>query len=304
MKYIKHVNQSITKARLHAISAVPSYNVKIYDYGSEQQIRVYSEPVKNGQKKPVKKSIKSISLEQLKIDIEKSFESSDIVKTQYLINEFNSRNEKSLKSSASRSKNTVYEYARANDWDYFFTLTFDPQKIDSTNYEVVVDKLSQWIKNTKRRKAPDLQYIIVPELHKDGKKYHFHGLMKDIGEIVLSDSGKRDKMKRVIYNLGDYRLGFTTVTKIHNPKKASNYISKYITKTLCDATKGKKRYWVSSNVKKPHTSQLLLNDEDVKKLLISAKDQVVYQNSVDVPDTNLHIDYYELRISDDLQKNN
>ena len=69
----------------------------------------------------------------------------------------------------------VYNYSLANDWDWFVTLTFDPQKVDRYNYSDCAKKLKNFIDVT-RRKCPGLKYLFVPELHKDGA-FHFHGLI-------------------------------------------------------------------------------------------------------------------------------
>ena len=53
-----------------------------------------------------------------------------------------------------------------------------------------------------------------------------------------------------IYNLTNYKLGFTTISEIQDQEKVSNYISKYATKELI-TIKHKKRYWYSRNLEKP-----------------------------------------------------
>lgn len=75
-------------------------------------------------------------------------------------------------------------------WDYFITLTIDPKKLDNTDFNLVSEKLNIWTNNLKKRYAPDLKYILVPELHKDKTKWHFHGLFADIGQMPLAFSGK------------------------------------------------------------------------------------------------------------------
>ena len=77
--------------------------------------------------------------------------------------------ERSLVVSQNRTLNKIYEISRSNDWDYFLTLTFNPEKVNSYDYEEVTKKLSQWIKNMKRKYAPDLKYLLVPERHKSGR---------------------------------------------------------------------------------------------------------------------------------------
>ena len=83
---------------------------------------------------------------------------------------------RSIEVSRNRAKNMIYDYARTNDFEYFVTMTFNPDKVDSFNYVACSQKLSDWLKNLRRRVAPDIRYLFVPELHKSGR-YHFHGIL-------------------------------------------------------------------------------------------------------------------------------
>ena len=112
----------------------------------------------------------------------------------------------------------IYDIAKSNEWEWFFTLTFNPEKVDSFNYANVTDKLSQWLKNM-RKKCPDMMYLVVPEQHESGR-WHFHGLFSHVENMRFVDSEKRDKKGRIIYNVGSYRLGFSTATQIEDVKKA------------------------------------------------------------------------------------
>lgn len=119
-----------------------------------------------------------------------------------------------------------------------FTLTFNPDKVDSFDYSETTKKLSKWLNNM-RRTCPSMKYVVVPELHKSGR-WHFHGLFSNVENMVFVDSEKRDKKGRVIYNVGKYRLGFSTATKIDDVAKSITYVTKYVTKELCEVTYGKK----------------------------------------------------------------
>lgn len=307
------------------------YNYKVYDYGSEIQVRVYQKPIYVTSIKKEKKKESAIKSEDVRAtieDMELGFSKGeyDISDIMTYVEGYNFYNNRSAVVSANRAKNKVYEYTRANEWEWFVTLTFNPEKIDSTDYELLSKKVSQWLNNIKKQHAPDLKYMLVPELHdsndsvvycnscntgykKINKKchecgsadyrnaYHFHALMSNIGDMKLIDSGKRLKSGK-IYNLGNYKLGFTTATKIHDSKKASNYISKYITKTLCETIVGKKRYWASNNLKKPVITQFMLSEDEMKKLLVPLESQVVKKSvvSVDLPEYKNNITYYEIRL--------
>ena len=131
--------------------------------------------------------------------------------------------------------------------ELFVTITFDPEKVDRSNYYDVTKRLSFWLKNIKKRYAPDLTYLLVPELHKDKKSFHFHGLFANIGDMTMLKSGL-EKDGNTIYNVNDYKLGFSAATRVKDNSKVCSYISKYITKELCTVTEGKKRYWASRNL--------------------------------------------------------
>lgn len=155
----------------------------------------------------------------------------------------------SIRASRSRTINKVYDIARSNMWEYFFTLTFNPEKVDSYNYAEVVKKLSKWLNNL-RTKCPDMKYIVVPEKHKSGR-WHFHGLFADVDGLQFVESGHVSESGQVIYNVGNYKLGFSTAVRLDGSPKVVSYLCKYITKEVCESTKGKKRYWASRNVKLP-----------------------------------------------------
>lgn len=157
--------------------------------------------------------------------------------------------ESSIKRSMRRTKQVVHDLAKSNDWEYFFTLTFDPMKVDSFNYEEVTRKLSQWLKNI-RKKCPKLKYIVVPEHHKSGR-WHFHGLFVNCDDLKFVDSGKKTDKGQPIYNVDNYRYGFSTAIRLSSIDAITTYITKYITKELCELTRSKKRYWASRNCDRP-----------------------------------------------------
>ena len=160
--------------------------------------------------------------------------------------------EENRERSYRRCKNMIFRYARCYKWEYFITITFSPDKVDRTNFTECSRKLRRWL-NNQRVNAPDFKYLFVPELHADGKSWHFHGLMADIGDIKFVDSGHKSKGD-IIYNLGKWSYGFSTATIIKDTNRVSKYIGKYITKTVCALTEKKHRYYVFSNLPMPFIS--------------------------------------------------
>lgn len=201
--------------------------------------------------------------------------------------------ENSALSSQKRTKQTIIDLSKNNNWEYFITITFDKEKIDRYNYDIITKKLSQKINNIKKSKCPNLSYIIVPELHKDGA-FHFHGLFSNVGDLKIIDSGKKSQ-NQTIFNLPDFNLGFTSATKVVDTKKVSYYISKYITKELMNHTFNKKRYWRSKDLLIPKEKvSLLSNDtlttfEDVltKRASHSTTYNIKYSN-----ENNMSIKYF------------
>lgn len=170
------------------------------------------------------------------------------------------RARRSINNSLNRTVHEIYKYSRQCKWSYFITLTFSEEKADRYNFTSCMQVANKWFGNQRARYANDLQYLFVPEQHKDGA-WHIHGLIAQEDRMIFADSGHKFKSK-TIYNLSGWKYGFSTATKVEDTSKVSSYITKYITKDLCQITKGKKRYYRSRNIPEPiETNFLLENDE-------------------------------------------
>lgn len=154
-----------------------------------------------------------------------------------------------LERSRRRAAATVREIALCTDFDYFVTLTLDPQKIDRYSIDDAVARMRSWLDNRVRRHG--LRYILVPELHKDGA-VHFHGFFNAEG-CTFTDSGTlkipgqkaprmivkaatREKYladgAQVVYNIADWTLGFSTAIPLYGERSAAvAYVCKYVTKS-------------------------------------------------------------------------
>ena len=180
----------------------------------------------------------------------------------------------SLRVSYIRTINNIYDIVRCNHWEWFFTFTFAPDKVtDRYDYEELSKVMSKWLNNIRVRKCPDMVYFVVPELHKDGA-WHFHGLFSRCEGLTMVDSGHMDDKGRVIYNIKDYKFGFTTATQVGDSAKACSYLVKYITKELCAVTPNMRRYWASKNVNRPTEEFCILEGDYMEKLkkLMSGSD--------------------------------
>lgn len=176
-----------------------------------------------------------------------------------------------LSRSFRRTRSALYMYARQCNWEYFITLTYSPDKLENRyDFSLCMKKVHTWINNCKKRKAENLLYLLVPEQHKDGA-WHIHGLLCNTTGLTFTDSGKRHNGK-IVYNLDDWKLGFSTATKVTDTYKVSNYITKYITKDLCAITSGKQRYFVSKSIPKPKTFTALIDPDELDSFIQEVAD--------------------------------
>lgn len=176
-----------------------------------------------------------------------------------------------LSRSFRRTRSALYMYARQCVWEYFITLTYSPDKIENRyDFSLCMKKVHYWIDNCRRRKANELLFLLVPEQHKDGA-WHVHGLLCNTTGLTFTDSGKRYDGK-IVYNLDDWKLGFSTATKVTDTYKVSNYITKYITKDLCAIIPGKQRYFVSKSILKPKTFTALIDTDEVGSFIQEVAD--------------------------------
>ena len=174
--------------------------------------------------------------------------------------------------SIKRTKKKVYDYAKSNEWEWFVTFTFSPDKENRYDYDECTKYLSKWFNNLKRS-SPALSYLVVPEQHKDGA-YHFHGLFSGMNEHQIVWTGKyvikrvrglRSKFVRTkekIYKIGSYKLGWMTATRVREMEKVTSYITKYITKDMLNGLHGRKRYWCSRNLVLPLEEVFILDATD------------------------------------------
>lgn len=165
-----------------------------------------------------------------------------------------------FKNNMNRSIQKVYDLARCNEFRWFITLTFDPNKVNRYDYDSCVDAIKRF---TDRLRKNGNKWLIVPEQHKDGA-YHFHGLVT--GELPLKDSGRRcynekSGQEYKIYNLANYDYGFTTATEIVDSSRTASYIAKYLTKDIT-VPKGRKCYWASKSLARPQLDYVRMEHND------------------------------------------
>lgn len=164
-----------------------------------------------------------------------------------------------MERSMRRARAKLRRLALVNHFDYFVTLTLDPEKIDRYDGAAVVKALGQWADNMVRRHG--LRYILVPERHQDGA-LHFHGFMAGDG-LEARDSGvKWDG--RPVYNLPQWKLGFTTAQRLYGDYHAAvGYCCKYIGKQAAQRPCGR-WYYSGGDLREPGKLYCDLDYRDVE----------------------------------------
>lgn len=240
--------------------------------------------------------------------------------------ELQDKRDRSLRASLNRSKRMIYDYGRSNIWEWFVTFTFEPvEHFDKYSYSACRDKVTEWMRNVRRRYSPDLKYLIVPEQHVSGA-WHFHALMSNCddltfekavnnqrylkidGNYVYNEKGQRVQNKYFgdylrtsypdgdfIYNIKEFQSGFTTATRITDTFKTVSYLVKYITKDLCECTFGKRRYLPSNNLELPKVTTGIYAPDQLDLIL----QDIEYNYNV-----KLSIDYIKTYIVDTDNYNN
>lgn len=168
--------------------------------------------------------------------------------------------------SLKRAKDQIFDFVLNNDFEYFFTGTINPDKLDSKDPRALLKPLQQWLKDCVKRKG--LSYIMIAEHHKKGG-IHFHGLLRS-DCLTFTDSGTKlykghkkpvsdSRAKRIgldlsegriVYNVANWSFGFSTAIKLQGDKlNTAYYVTKYITKD-CKKIFGR-FFWHSRDLKKP-----------------------------------------------------
>lgn len=200
--------------------------------------------------------------------------------------------------SQRRARAKVRRLALSNEFSYFVTLTLDGSRIDRYSPETVIKLLNTWCNNHVKRDG--LQYILVPEWHKDGA-IHFHGFFN--GALKMVDSGtmkvpgsKKPRRPRsaaqreawaaagaqVVYNIPQWSAGFTTAIPLYGDYRAAvAYVCKYIGK---EADKPAGRWYYSGGgLAEPDVSYIDLTTAEAMELY----GEMAYR--VDVPGRSLAI---------------
>jgi len=141
-----------------------------------------------------------------------------------------------LNEAFCRAKSMVLQYALCNKWDYFFTGTLDQKKFNRYSLDRYQTQLSQFIRDKRKSYGTQVQYLLVPEQHKDGA-WHIHGLLSGLPASSLRRFRYPEPKKLVqsdYLNWPDYmrKFGFCSLAPIDSPVATAFYITKYVSKEL------------------------------------------------------------------------
>ena len=177
-------------------------------------------------------------------------------------------------SSLARTKGTVRDLVLCNNFELFCTFTFNPDKVDSFNFQKCWLKMSTWLhhqRDNSREKGIEFKYLIIPERHKSGR-WHFHALISGYTS-TLKDTKLKTTSLNPIFNITSFRSGFTTAVRIDSKQGVSNYVTKYITKDFITSF-NQRRFFCSHNLVRPVKK---LNTTILKQTLPLFKKQI-YEN--------------------------
>ena len=159
-------------------------------------------------------------------------------------------NDEKLNNNIARARTRVFEYAICNEFEYFITLTINGDLLNRYDLNGYIKKLGQFIRDYRKKHEANIQYLLIPEKHKNGA-WHVHGLIKGIpkNHLHINEHGYLD------WESYKKRFGYCSIDKIKNQEAVSKYITKYIRKSF-DTDRGitekeSKLYYSSRGLKRP-----------------------------------------------------
>lgn len=155
-----------------------------------------------------------------------------------------------MREAKSRARARIFELAFCNNWDWFFTGTLNSNRYDRTNLTKFHHDLTQWLRDYARNRGiPKIDFLLIPELHSDGKSWHMHGLLRglpvehltqfQIGMQMGAGLAAKVLAGDEVYNWEPYmrKFGFCDLERVKDSEAVSKYCCKYITKSLQHSVK-------------------------------------------------------------------
>lgn len=273
------------------------YNVKITSYENSIEVSLYNTIIEEGSTSSPSLSdrprracpgCRLLSIDEI---VENPFEPGHYIFQEFLDeDELRLRKEKNLKDAQHRASNAVRSLALSNHWDSFLTLTFDDSKAPTAgvSYNVALAFAKRALKNL-RALYPGMTYLLVPEQGENNGRWHFHALVANLPKSAYKFSGRFTRSHEKIYNLPDWKYGFTTATFVRDQNKVCRYIAKYITKSSSRVPFNCKRYLCSQGLKncEKEADKFLLEYEVIMGLKDISLASAEYMTFYHVPDFSL-----------------
>ena len=137
--------------------------------------------------------------------------------------------DKKLENNIVRAKTAIKELVLSNPWRYWCTFTISPQKYDRHNLARYKSDLAKFIRNYNRYcdESDRVQYVFVPEMHKDGA-WHMHGFLNGVRDrdIYTNEYGY------LSWRQYEEKFGFISMSPIKDIDRAASYMLKYISKDI------------------------------------------------------------------------
>ena len=160
--------------------------------------------------------------------------------------------ESKLDNNISRAKSKIFEYAMCNDFDYFMTFTLDKERYDRYDLGKFRKDFDLSIRHYRHNHSIDVQYVTIPETHKDGA-WHMHGLLKGkLDDLFINTNGYLD------WRTYAKKFGNISLSPIQFKYRCAKYMTKYISKTMSNTITelGAHLYYASKGLK---TAEQIVN---------------------------------------------
>ncbi len=143
-----------------------------------------------------------------------------------------------------RARSTIYELAYCNPWDWFFTGTLSPDKLDRSDLDAYRRKFAKMVRDYNHKHGTSIKYLLVPELHADRTNWHVHGFLQGLPAACLHRFEIGDKMSsyiaskvyagKPVYSWRTYErsFGWCDLEPVASHDGACKYVTKYISKAL------------------------------------------------------------------------
>ena len=133
-----------------------------------------------------------------------------------------------FESNVARARSRIRELAFCNDWQYFVTVTVSEANQDRTDRKKLVKRFQQCLKDFNRKFGAKVAYLIIPELHSDGRAWHVHGLFDGVPRWAV----QKNPFGYDTIPYFEERFGWVSISRIRDQHRVATYITKYISKGL------------------------------------------------------------------------